>query len=298
MVVKDPLLSGMPAGGIPHLRTALRDEVHVWLVQPASWRHAFEQDGLILSMDERAAAAAYTLVRLRERYRVAHCAVRRLLSLYDDRSPESWVFRRSKRGRPGIAGDSDLRFSLSYGDDLIAVAIARDVELGIDIVSTRRGVDALQIAEHAFAPDEIAELRSMRVESARERFFDYWALKEAYAKATGAGFWKEPRHYAFSFPRQGAIAFRHDGDEDGGQWQFVLAGAPEDHRLALATRTGAGRPRDIVARIAPGCEVIALAAERVFPEQELSAHWGHRHRDSCTPGCNTERSVPAAQRRR
>lgn len=247
---------------MPDPKRALQDEVHVWLVQPASWRHAFDQDGLILSADERAAADEFTLEHLRERYTIAHCAVRRLLSLYADTPPGSWVFRRGKRGRPRIAGDSRLRFSLSYGDDLIAIAITRDVGLGIDIVSTRRRVDAMQIAEHAFAPNEIAELRSMGAESARGRFFDYWALKEAYAKATGAGFWEKPRRYAFSFPGQSAIAFRHDGNEDRGQWQFMLALAPRDHRLAVAVRTGAGRPRNIVSRIAPGGESIALRADR------------------------------------
>lgn len=246
---------------MPDRQRALQDEVHVWLVQPASWRHAFDQDGLILSTNERAAADEFAPGHLRERYRVAHCAVRRLLSLYADTPPESWVFHRGKRGRPRIASDSDLRFSISYGDDLIAIAITRDVGLGIDIVSTRRRVDAMQIAEHAFAPNEIAELRSMGAESARERFLNYWALKEAYAKATGAGFWDKPRRYAFSFPSEGAIAFQHAGNEDSGQWQFMLASAPRDHRLAVAVRTGFGRPRNIVARIAPGGESIALGAD-------------------------------------
>lgn len=250
-------------------KRALRDEVHVWLIQPASWRHAFDQDGLILSAAERAAADEFSIEHLRERYTIAHCAVRRLLSLYADTPPGSWVLRRGKRGRPRIAGDSGLRFSLSYGEDLIAVAITRDVKIGIDIVSTRRHVDAMQIAEHAFAPNEIAELRSMGAESAHGRFFDYWALKEAYAKATGAGFWDKPRRYAFSFPRQGAIAFQHDGNENSGQWQFVLASAPHDHRLAVAVRTGFGRPRNIVARYAPGGNRIALGYRACDPSQTI-----------------------------
>lgn len=249
---------------MPEAKRALLGEVHIWLVQPASWRHAFDRDGPILSREERATADEFTLDHLRERYAIAHCAVRRLLSLYANRPPGTWVFRRGKRGQPRIAGDSDLRYSLSYGDDLIAIAITRDAGLGIDIVSTRRRIDAMQIAEHAFAPNEIAELRSMGAESARNRFFDYWALKEAYAKATGAGFWEKPRRYAFSFPRQSTIAFQHDGNEDSGPWQFMLASAPRDHRLAVALRTGAGRPRNIVSRIAPGGESIALRADRSF----------------------------------
>lgn len=261
----DPLRPAMSGPGMLEPKRALQGEVHIWLVQPASWRYAFGQDGLILSADERAAADEFTLEHLRDRYTIGHCAVRRLLSLYADTLPGSWVFLRGKRGRPRIAGNSELRFSLSYGDDLIAIAITRDVGLGIDIVSTRRRVDAMQVAEHAFAPNELAELRSMGAESARDRFFEYWALKEAYAKATGAGFWDKPRRYAFSFPSEGAIAFRHDGNEDSGQWQFLLASGPRNHRLAVAVRTGAGRARNIVSRSAPGGESIALRADRSFP---------------------------------
>lgn len=243
----------------------LQGEVHVWLIHPASWHDAFKQAGLVLSADERATADEFADEQLRNRYLAAHCAVRRLLSLYADTAPESWVFCRGKRGRPRIAGDSDLRFSLSYGDDLIAVAITREVELGIDIVSTRRRVDVMQIAEHAFAPTEVAVLRSMGAASARDRFFDCWALKEAYAKAVGTGFWEDPRRYAFSFPLQGTLAFQPGGNEAGEQWQFMLASTPRDHRLALAVRSGSTRPRKIVARIAPGGDAIAFVVDRTFP---------------------------------
>ena len=72
---------------LPGLKRALRNEVHVWLVEPAAWLRAFGHDGLILSADERSAADAFTLEPLRQRYRIAHCAVRRLLSLYADAAP-------------------------------------------------------------------------------------------------------------------------------------------------------------------------------------------------------------------
>jgi len=249
---------------MPHPKRALRDEVHVWLVEPVAWRRAFGDDGLILSAEERIAADTFTLGTLRERYMTAHGAVRRLLSLYVDMSPVSWVLRRGTRGKPFIAGNSDLRFSLSYGDDLIAIAIARNVELGIDIISTHRRVDVMQIAEYVFAQEEIADLRAVGADLARDRFFDFWALKEAYAKATGAGFWENPNRYAFSFPRQDVIAFRHDSNEDDRPWQFVLGCAPRDHRLAVAVRSREGQSRKIIARMAPSGEVAALAADRAY----------------------------------
>lgn len=245
-------------------KCALRDEVHVWLVEPVPWRRAFGDDELILSAEERTAADTFALGALRERYMIAHSAVRRLLSLYVDNSPGSWVFRREMRGKPFIASNSDLRFSLSYGDDLIAIAIARNVELGIDIVSTHRRVDAMQIAEYMFAQEEIADLRAMGADLARDRFFDFWALKEAYAKATGAGLWEKPNRYAFSFPRQDAIAFRHDSSENAGPWQFVLGCAPRDHRLAVAVRSQERQSRKIIVRMAPSGEVAARAVDRVY----------------------------------
>jgi phosphopantetheine--protein transferase-like protein len=45
----------------------------------------------------------------------------------------------------------------------------------------------LAIAELTFSPAEIAALRALSPAERTDRFFDYWALKEAYIKARGMG---------------------------------------------------------------------------------------------------------------
>ena len=241
----------------------LDQEVHVWLVFEERWSGAIDRDGFVLSADEMATANAFPNEALRTRYRIAHCALRKVLSSYDDTPPQAWVFRRGRWGRPELMdGDTGLRFSVSYGDGMTAIAVACDAEVGVDIVSTRRNVDVFGIAEHAFAPSELADLRSIESGAARQRFFDYWALKEAYAKALGTGFWKNPRDFAFSFPAHGEIGFRDRVRRRKTKWQFLLALAPLDHRLAVGARTR--RPRRIVAKVAASGEPCRLTVTRQY----------------------------------
>lgn len=213
----------------------------------------------VLSAADSAEAAALPTEDLRKRFLAARCALRNVLSLHADTLPEAWTFRRNKWGRPEINGaDCGLRFSISHGEGMTAIAVTRGMEVGVDIVSVRRNVDTIGMAEFAFASSEIAELRAMDCGAARERFFDLWALKEACVKARGTGFWEKPQHFAFAFPAAGTIEHKSDAAARRGKRQFVLASAPLGHRLAVAVESGVRRQPCIVARVWPGGKTCPL----------------------------------------
>lgn len=251
----------MPGGPESSLLSsdALQQQVHVWLLFAEQRCAMTQSEAGVLSAADSAEAGMLPTEALRRRFRAARWALRNVLSLHADTPPADWVFQRNPWGRPEVCcADGGLRFSLSYGEGMTALAVARSAEVGVDIVSAQRDVDVLGLAEFAFAASETAQLRSMDGGAARERFFDLWALKEAYAKALGTGFWDKPRHFAFEFPAAGEIGFRPEAAAQRAKWQFVLASAPLGHRLAVAVESSARRPPHIVARVWPGGETCTL----------------------------------------
>ena len=69
---------------------------------------------------------------------------------------------------------------------------------GVDIERARASTDIYPILNHYFCPDEVQALLALDDEKAkRQRFFDLWALKESYIKATGLGLAQSLKSFAF-----------------------------------------------------------------------------------------------------
>jgi 4'-phosphopantetheinyl transferase len=79
------------------------------------------------------------------------------------------------------------RHNLSGSDGLVACVVATaDVDVGVDVENADRPAP-LEVAEHSFAPAELAALRALPPEARPRRFFESWTLKEAYVKARRLG---------------------------------------------------------------------------------------------------------------
>lgn len=234
-------------------------EVHVWLTTP----EAIADEALLaaymlwMNPEETARQARFLFARHRHQFLVARALVRTTLSRYADLAPRDWQFVNNAYGRPDIApahGLGDLRFNLSHTDGLVAVAVARG-ELGVDVEDTWRRSHTDQIAEHFFAPAEVAGLRRLAQERQHGRFFDLWTLKEAYIKARGMGLAISLHRFAYDLDTGPAIALTIDpelGDTPQG-WQFYLDAPTDRHRLALAVRFPTGEaPRIAVTHVVPG----------------------------------------------
>jgi 4'-phosphopantetheinyl transferase len=70
---------------------------------------------------------------------------------------------------------------------MVAIALVRGREVGVDIESLHRLDDWLLMARRIFSPRELGELRSLPEPQQRKAFFNGWTRKEAYLKATGEG---------------------------------------------------------------------------------------------------------------
>lgn len=161
-------------------------EVHLWrfnLENPAvDWQ---EKGRHLLSGDENERAAKFK--RGMDDYINTRIFMRNCLSQYTNRLPEDLTFDRNSYGKPFLR-NSDLQFNLSHSRQWAVIAVGKNCDLGIDVESTSDRRSILNIAQHYFHADEIAQLETMRNEhEQKEYFFQLWTLKESFLKALGTG---------------------------------------------------------------------------------------------------------------
>jgi 4'-phosphopantetheinyl transferase len=220
-------------------------EVDVWLAVPEAVTDpgTLAACAALMNPEEAGRQARFVFERHRHQFLVARALVRTTLSRYAAVAPADWRFTANQWGRPDIDpghGCGDLVFNLSHTDGLVAVAVARGAELGVDVEDTRRNSHTDSIAEHFFAPSEVAALRALPPERQHRRFFELWTLKEAYIKARGMGLAISLHSFAYALER--GISIRVDpaiGDVADG-WQFFADDPNDRHRLALAARFASG----------------------------------------------------------
>ncbi|GCF87951.1 4'-phosphopantetheinyl transferase family protein [Shewanella sp. M-Br] len=160
-----------------------------------------------LSDDELAKVARYHDPKAQMKGLQVRAALRAVLSRYADLSPHEWCFEYGAKGKPSLTAklqqQTGLEFNLSHSGDwlLIGVTQFHGVEsglFGVDIERSRPKTDIYPILNHYFSAQETAALLTLVDEaSQRQRFFDLWALKESYIKATGLGLAQSLKSFGF-----------------------------------------------------------------------------------------------------
>jgi 4'-phosphopantetheinyl transferase len=116
-------------------------------------------------------------------------------------------------------------------------------DLGVDVEWTARMTGGVHLARRYFSSAEVAELESVEESRQRDRFFDYWTLKEAYIKACGKGLAIPLGQFSFCLadPKRTTIAFGPKLADDPAAWQFAQWSPSPEHRMSVAVRRGATR---------------------------------------------------------
>ena len=188
-----------------------------------------------LTPDEAARAQRMRVEGARAQFASARALLRRMLTQRAGGAPADWRFRADARGRPVLEGDDPaFVFSLSHTDGLVACALARCGEIGVDVERLAPAGDLPALARHAFSGPEAEAIAALTGEAQAERFFACWTLREAYAKARGLGFLLDPTGFAFDLGPPDAIRFLAAGMDDPRRWRFLRAAPTADTRLALA----------------------------------------------------------------
>lgn len=152
----------------------------------------------ILSPEERMRAGRLLKPATRAAYTVAHALKRTALEAAIGQAP---VLLRDANGKPYVEG-RPVEFNLSHTEGFVALAIAQDRPVGIDIEALARQTLPESVLTASLTADErLSVLSSTRPQAA---FLAHWTAKEAYVKATGEGL---RRNFAeLALTRQGGEA--------------------------------------------------------------------------------------------
>ncbi|MBI3298245.1 MAG: 4'-phosphopantetheinyl transferase superfamily protein [Elusimicrobia bacterium] len=224
------------------------DEAHVWCVGPAAAarRPALRALGRrLLDPEEEARLERIALVGARHEFLLTRALCRTVLSRYADVRPEEWRFRKNAYGRPEVAGPRGcprLRFSLSGARGLVACAVTSGADAGLDVEHRAAARGSMALAGRFFSALEAGVLQAAKPAARRERFLEYWTLKEAFLKAIGRGLSLPLDRLTFHLdegPRI-RVSLAPGLEEEPGRWQFALFRPTARHVMALGIRRPGG----------------------------------------------------------
>jgi 4'-phosphopantetheinyl transferase len=242
-------------------------EAHVWLANPDQIQPALEERYLaLLASEERERYGRLRRERSRREFLVAHALARAALSRYAAVPPEAWAFSAGEHGRPEISGPLQterLRFNLSHTDGLVACAVIRRLDIGVDVESAARRVRHRDLARRFFGEGEVKALQALEPGRQAERFLELWTLKEAYLKARGRGISIPLRGFEFELSGADSPQIRFDPAlvrDRAASWQFALRRPARSHILALAIRCS--QHCQVAIRLFAGAPEIGTASPR------------------------------------
>jgi 4'-phosphopantetheinyl transferase len=159
---------------------------------------------------------------------LARATLRAVLNVETGRG--DWRIVRSPLGKPSVVTPSGLAgpaVSISHTRGMIAVAVAQDGALGVDIEHARPR-DVMALATGAFGAAEQAEV----ARGGAEAFYRIWTLREAIAKATGEGLALAANREDLVERVAGSPCYR--SHYDGRSWYLWHMRLGQGHSLAVA----------------------------------------------------------------
>lgn len=193
----------------------------------------------ILDAAERERARRFRFERDCRHYAAAHALKRLMLTVSTGGvvAPQAWTFDTGPHGRPAVAGGDGAHFNLSHCDGLVACAVSRAAEPGIDVENLDRAVP-WDVAKTSLAADEAKWLYGLPPSAQQAGFLRLWTLKEAYIKATGLGLSQPLDAFAIGFDPL-RVSFADPALGDPSAWRFEQREIGGRYLLALAWRAPA-----------------------------------------------------------
>lgn len=220
-----------------------RNEIDIWLVDDREVADPALMNAYrgFLNDEETGRHQRFIFIRHRHQFLVSRALVRSVLAQYMGLDPAAVAFTKNRHGKPLLAGDCPLQFNLSHTNGLIALAVARQHAVGVDVEYLSRQADIVKLAERYFSPQETQDLYALPVPAWNRRFFDLWTLKEAYLKACGTGLATPLRDFSFAFAGDRIdVSFSGAIKDDPARWRFWLMDVPGTYRLSLAVNDTEG----------------------------------------------------------
>ncbi len=232
------------------------NEIHLWVTNPYDISLLKDNEKLLESYQKLLTEQE---IKKQQRYKfendrydalITRAFVRDLLSKYAEIAPNDWRFKKGKKDKPEIINAPlPLRFNISHTDGLIICAVTLNDDIGCDVENVTRSNDVLAIADRYFSTREVSALFLLPKEQQRDRFFDYWTLKESYIKAWGLGLAIPLKDFSFTINKAKAdenpmnlnsniqLSFAPHRIDTPELWRSWLLYPSKTHRIALSIRT-------------------------------------------------------------
>ncbi|MGH6797753.1 MAG: 4'-phosphopantetheinyl transferase family protein [Roseiarcus sp.] len=180
--------------------------------------------------EDRLAASRYRSPLRRRQSVAAYALLRATLQKVAGRPGAGWRFSHDPAGKPMARSDDATGFavSLSHSRSLVACAISDLGPLGIDVEYCAPERPLVGIASTAFGRDE---RRAVDIGGAAA-FYRIWTLREALAKANGAGLPMVRNKRDYFAGSQAGSPWR--AAIDGRDWLFAHAMLPGAYAMGLA----------------------------------------------------------------
>jgi len=216
--------------------------VDLALAVPPQSAYRVEQLSLIVDDSERNRAARFHHNDYRSLYITAHALARLTLTRRRPRiAPSEWRFSDGPWGRPHPVNieTGKLQFNRSHTRGMTAVAVAEEVDVGVDVKWTRPDDWIYETATTAFSSAEVNSLLTLDEEERRDRFFLCWTLKESYIKARGMGVSLPLTRISFArtVGEDAVLDLGPSLEDDAASWAFATFRPAPDVRGAIAVRT-------------------------------------------------------------
>lgn len=152
----------------------------------------------LLTLEEQAHADHYRLPADRWRYVIARGSLRLILSAWIHQPPKDIQIETGEKRKPRL-NESEIEFNVSHSGSVIAIAMMKNIPIGIDVEKVRKVVNYRELISRNFHSDEIADFSKVLDSEIEELFFRCWTRKEAVAKALGKGLMIPLDQYRVSF---------------------------------------------------------------------------------------------------
>lgn len=213
-------------------------EIHFWRIPLTGQPGEENRMKKLLSAEELEQAGHFHFAHNRRRFIIRRAVLRQLLAACLGISPLAVRLEPGSHGKPVVCGqpdDGDLRFSCSHSGDWALVAVARGIELGVDLEQHRQMMDAADVAKNFFAAAEIIELAGLPPALKTAGFFNCWTRKEAFVKALGLGLSHPLNRFIVSLSPEKPAALLAVADDPGAlkKWAMLSLEVIPDYSAAL-----------------------------------------------------------------
>jgi len=247
----------------------------IWIARLSDLREYRQELLTLLNSVEHTRCARYLQQDDRDRYLGGRALTKLAAAKLTGVRPADINIVLAATGKPAISlartGLKLPAISISHAGELVVLALAYDVDIGVDVELLHHDVILDELMGVVCSATEIAEINkeNQRADqkSRTQKFYEFWVLKEAYLKATGDGLSADTRRLVFSVDDVSIVSLSQGLDNQPAHaWDFFLKQHDQQHMLALASRKIAYEQTDQSEHTTAHCMPVFMDALSLFRE--------------------------------